>query len=77
MAASVLEIAPLGFPWLTLDPFLLCAQHNDAYPAGSERLGPAAWLSGGELGQDFAGKAREARRVVRHANGNFEPAERA
>ncbi len=27
---------PLGFPFKTLDPFLFCVYHNDAYPAGSE-----------------------------------------
>ena len=56
MAGSVLEIRPLGFPWLTADPFLFCVHHNDAYPAGNERLGPAASLAGRALGQDFGGK---------------------
>src|SRR5450631_4330907 len=56
MAGAVLEILPLGFPWLTADPFLFCVHHNDAYPAGNEQLGPAASLAGRSLGQDFAGK---------------------
>ena len=56
MAGSVIEIRPLGFPWVTADPFLFCVHHNDAYPAGNERLGPAASLAGRALGQDFAGK---------------------
>ena len=56
MAGSVLDIRPLGFPWVTADPFLFCVHHNDAYPAGNERLGPAASLAGRALGQDFAGK---------------------
>jgi redox-sensitive bicupin YhaK (pirin superfamily) len=30
--------------------------HNDAYPAGNEQLGPAASLSGRNIGQDFEGK---------------------
>ena len=30
--------------------------HDDAYPAGNEKLGPAASLEGRNLGQDFAGK---------------------
>jgi hypothetical protein len=77
MAGSVLEIAPLGFPWLTLDPLLSGSHHSDACPAGSERLGAAASLSERDLGQDFAGKAREAGGLARHADGNFEPAERA
>jgi redox-sensitive bicupin YhaK (pirin superfamily) len=56
MAGSVLEILPLGFPWVTADPFLFCVHHDDAYPAGNERLGPAASLAGRALGQDFGRK---------------------
>ncbi|HEX3776052.1 MAG TPA: pirin family protein [Polyangiaceae bacterium] len=56
MASAVLEIGALGFPWQTLDPFLFCVHHNDAYPLGNEQLGPAASLAGRSLGQDFAGK---------------------
>ncbi|HTA92680.1 MAG TPA: pirin family protein [Polyangiaceae bacterium] len=56
MATAVLEIGALGFPWQTADPFLFCVHHNDAYPLGNERLGPAASLAGRALGQDFAGK---------------------
>jgi len=52
----VLEVFDLGFPWQTQDPFLFCVHHDDAYPAGNERLGPAASLAGRDLGQDFAGK---------------------
>jgi redox-sensitive bicupin YhaK (pirin superfamily) len=42
-------------PWPTLDPFLFCVHHADAYPAGNDALGPAAPLTGRDLGQDFAG----------------------
>jgi redox-sensitive bicupin YhaK (pirin superfamily) len=52
----VLAVRPLGIPWETFDPFLFCMYHNDAYPAGNEQLGPAASLSGRNLGQDFEGK---------------------
>jgi len=51
----VRETAPLGAQWPTIDPFLFCAHHDDAYPAGDERLGPAAPLTGREIGMDFAG----------------------
>jgi quercetin 2,3-dioxygenase len=51
--AAVLKIKPLGFPWGTSDPFLFCVHHDDRYPAGNERLGPAASLAGRDLGQDF------------------------
>jgi redox-sensitive bicupin YhaK (pirin superfamily) len=56
MVGSVLDIRPLGFPWVTADPFLFCVHHNDAYPAGDEQLGPAAPLAGRALGQDFGAK---------------------
>lgn len=52
----ILQRHALGFPWPTVDPFLFCVHHVDAYPAGNEKLGPAASLAGRELGQDFAGK---------------------
>jgi hypothetical protein len=51
-----LVLKPLGFPWITRDPFLFCVHHNDAYPPGNEHLGPAASLGGRTLGQDFANK---------------------
>ncbi len=53
MNDSVLQTVPLGFPWQTVDPFLFCVHHDDAYPAGNERLGPVASLAGRNLGQDF------------------------
>jgi quercetin 2,3-dioxygenase len=53
---SILEVVPLGFQWPTLDPFLFCVHHDDAYPAGNDKLGPVASLAGRDLGMDFAGK---------------------
>jgi redox-sensitive bicupin YhaK (pirin superfamily) len=53
---SKLEISKLGFPWATLDPFLFCVHHEDAYPKGNAGLGPESPLHGRDLGQDFAGK---------------------
>ena len=52
----VLSIEPLTFPWQTPDPFLFCVHHNDAYPQGNDRFGPAASLAGRHLGMDFEGK---------------------
>ena len=52
----ILQIAPLGFPWETIDPFLFCVYHDDAYPRGNAQFGPDASLAGRDLGQDFAGK---------------------
>lgn len=56
MSEVVREIVPLGFVWHTLDPFLFCVHHDDAYPAGNGHLGPAASLAGRQIGQDFEGK---------------------
>lgn len=55
MPDIVLETAPLALHWPTVDPFLFCAHHDDAYPEGNERLGPDRTLTGREIGMDFAG----------------------
>jgi redox-sensitive bicupin YhaK (pirin superfamily) len=52
----IVQIKPLGFPWETIDPFLFCAYHDDAYPRGNAGLGPAASLAGRAIGQDFSRK---------------------
>lgn len=57
MASSlILSVHPLGFQWTTIDPFLFCVHHRDAYPRGNGALGPADSLLGRDLGQDFSGK---------------------
>jgi redox-sensitive bicupin YhaK (pirin superfamily) len=53
MSSPVLSIAPLGFPWATVDPFLFCVHHDDRYPEANGRYGPAASLAGHRLGEDF------------------------
>lgn len=53
MSDAVLRIDPLGFQWPTIDPFLFCVHHDDAYPRGTEAMAPAASLAGRDLGQDF------------------------
>jgi hypothetical protein len=54
---SVLAVVPLrSMPWPTLDPFLFCVHHLDAYPEGDERMAPRASLAGRNLGSDFEGK---------------------
>ena len=51
----MIRVQQLGFPWETADPFLFCVHHDDAYPKGNERMGPAASLAGRDLGMDFEG----------------------
>ncbi|MDB5095748.1 MAG: Pirin family protein [Cyanobacteria bacterium RYN_339] len=53
--SPVIALVPLGMPWPTVDPYLFCVHHDDAYPAGNDQLGPAASLAGRDIGQDFAG----------------------
>jgi len=53
MASAILSTVPLGFPWRTVDPFLLCVHHDDRYPKANGRYGPAASLAGHRPGQDF------------------------
>ena len=52
----ILQIQPLGFPWATVDPFLFCAWHDDAYPQGDGEFGPKDSLAGRDIGQDFSRK---------------------
>jgi quercetin 2,3-dioxygenase len=56
-SSSILEQTQLGSPpWVTVDPFLFCVHHDDAYPKGNTELGPAASLAGRRIGMDFEGK---------------------
>jgi len=55
-STAIVHIQALGFPWATIDPFLFCVYHDDAYPAGNAQFGPKASLAGRNIGQDFAGK---------------------
>ncbi|MEO7391005.1 MAG: pirin family protein [Ramlibacter sp.] len=52
----ILQVKPLGFPWETVDPFLFCAYHDDAYPQGNAEMAPQASLAGRDIGQDFSRK---------------------
>ncbi len=55
MADMILETASPGTQWPTTDPFLFCAHHDDLYPPGDGRNGPATSLAGRPIGQDFGG----------------------
>ncbi len=52
--SPILQTQPLGPLWPTIDPFLFCAHHDDAYPPGNGAFGPAAALAGRQLGNDFS-----------------------
>jgi quercetin 2,3-dioxygenase len=58
LSPTVVSVVPLGFPWQTIDPFLFCVHHDDAYPAGNAQMGPATPLSGRNRRQDFSRKDR-------------------
>ena len=50
----ILQTIPLDFQWPTLDPFLFCVHHNDAYPQGNDIMGPPPEsLIGRNIGSDF------------------------
>lgn len=55
MADAVVQVVELGFRWPTIDPFLFCAHHDDAYPRSNGELGPDASLAGRDIGHDFSG----------------------
>ncbi|NMM78715.1 pirin [Acidovorax sp. SRB_14] len=56
MTSPILHAEPLGPLWPTLDPFLFCAHHDDAYPAGNGAMAPAVALEGRAIGSDFSRK---------------------
>ncbi len=54
-SAKIAQTFALGPQWPTIDPFLFCAHHLDAYPAGNGSLAPNVALTGRQIGSDFAG----------------------
>ncbi|HUR76847.1 MAG TPA: pirin family protein [Acidimicrobiales bacterium] len=50
------QTVDLGARWPTIDPFLFCAHHDDAYPAGNDVLAPALPVDDRDLGMDFSAK---------------------
>lgn len=54
--SAVLQLSklPTTGPWPTVDPFLFCVHHLDAYPSSDGRLGPDAELTGRSIGSDFS-----------------------
>ena len=54
-SSLILSTKRAGFPFETVDPFLFCVHHDDAYPRGNAQMGPDVSLAGRHLGQDFEG----------------------
>ncbi|MFT3812745.1 MAG: pirin family protein [Acidovorax sp.] len=53
----ILSSQALGPLWPTMDPFLFCAHHDDAYPPSDGQLGVrAAEFAGRQMGGDFSRK---------------------
>ena len=53
-AMPILHTQMLGPQWPTLDPFLFCAHHDDAYPAGNGAFAPAVPIDDRQIGSDFS-----------------------
>ena len=55
-AQPIVQAQALGPLWPTMDPFLFCAHHDDAYPAGNTAFGPAVPIDDRQIGSDFSRK---------------------
>ncbi len=51
--SAIRNISPMGFQWETADPFLFCVHHEDHFPKGNGKMGPASSMAGRSLGDDF------------------------
>lgn len=55
--AIIKKINTLGFQWETSNPFIFCVHHEDFFPKGNGKLGPASsLLVNRNIGQDFTVK---------------------
>ncbi len=50
---TIRDTAPMGFQWECFDPFLFCAHHEDDFPKGNVKCGPAVPINDRALGDDF------------------------
>jgi hypothetical protein len=55
-SGAVISVQKLGFVFETLDPFLFCVHHRDAFPGSQDGKVPERLLAGRDIGQDFAVK---------------------
>jgi redox-sensitive bicupin YhaK (pirin superfamily) len=51
--SPISNLSPMGFQWETADPFLFCVHHEDHFPKGNGKMGPAGSMAGRSLGDDF------------------------
>ncbi len=50
---AIKSVKRMGFQWPTSDPFLFCVHHEDKFPKGNTKMGPAESMAGRSLGDDF------------------------
>ncbi len=48
----IVDTGPLGFPWTTVDPFIITVHHIDHFPAGDAHMGPATRTDERDAGAD-------------------------
>ena len=57
MNHAILKVQKIDFHWETENPFIFCAHHQDAYPAGNKNQGiDRSALGGRHIGNDFTVK---------------------
>lgn len=50
----IISMKRMGFQWETMDPFLFCVHHEDAFPKGNSIMGPdPGYFKGRSMGDDF------------------------
>lgn len=50
---SIVKIAPMGFQFFVLDPFIIAMHHRDIFPKGNGKMGPIEMPKGKNNGADF------------------------
>ena len=63
--SPIVQIKSLGFTWETLDPFLFCAYHDDAYPQAKADMTPQASLGAASGTRSIACRTRSARLIAK------------
>jgi len=54
LGSDIIQVVELDTRWPTLNPFLFCVYHYDAYPSGNSAMEPdSSFLRGRDIGSDF------------------------